>query len=184
MAHIKTVCVFCGSRMGKAKKSAESAHILGRGLAEAGFGIIYGGGQIGLMGIMAKAALDANGHVTGVIPTFLNKREIRYDAVSELIQTQTLRDRIKIMADKSDAFIALPGGVGTLDELMQMLTMNILREHDKPIVLVDEDGFWQPFMRVLEDMASKEFLYPNTIEKLTLVPDAQAAIENLRARNG
>lgn len=184
MANIKSVCIFCGSRSGKNKAHTLQAQELGAGLAKLGFRIIYGGGQVGLMGDMAKAALAENAHITGIIPSFLNKREVRFDAVTEVVQTETLRERIKLMAERSDAFVVLPGGVGTLDEFMQMLTMNILREHNKPIILIDYEGFWQPFMQMLDSMEEMSFLYPQTIEKLTLVPNTEAAISELSALNG
>ena len=131
------------------------------------------------MGVLAKSALAHGGYVKGVIPSFLNRREVKFDAISEIIETETLRERIRVMAECADAFIVLPGGVGTLDELMQMLTMNILKEHDKALILIDKDGFWQPLISLLAAMAEAGFLYPGTLDRLTLVPGAQAAIDAL-----
>ncbi|MGC6511720.1 MAG: TIGR00730 family Rossman fold protein [Parvibaculales bacterium] len=183
MSHISSVCVFCGSRNGNTVGFAAEAEILGRLLAQNTLKTVYGGGQIGLMGILAKSALAHGGHVTGIIPKFLNRREIKFDAVSEIIETETLRERIRVMAERSDAFIVLPGGVGTLDELMQMLTMNILREHDKALILIDKDGFWQPLIKLLDAMSEAGFLYPGTRDRLTLVGDAEAAVAALQELN-
>ncbi len=183
MSNIKSVCVFCGSRMGNHSGFATEAEMLGKALAQNNFKIVYGGGQVGLMGIMAKAALAHRGYVTGVIPTFLNRQEVKFDEINEIIETKTLRDRIKIMSDEAQAFIVLPGGVGTLDELMQMFTMNILREHDKPLILIDYNGFWQAFMHLLEAMSDSGFMYSGVKEKLILVADATAAILELKRRN-
>lgn len=183
--NIKTICVFCGSRLGKQVGNqsgfATVAQNLGSELARAGFSIVYGGGRAGLMGIMAQAALAENGAVTGIIPRFLNKPNVRFDDISAIIETDTLRERIKLMADKSDAFIALPGGVGTLDELVQMLSMRCLGEHDKPIILIDHNGFWQPFIHMLEAMAAHGFIYPETMQKLTLKATVKDAVKEALA---
>lgn len=183
MSKITSVCVFCGSRNGNNPDFASEAASLGQLLAQNSFKTVYGGGQVGLMGVLAKTALAHGGYVKGIIPTFLNRREVKFDEVSEIIETETLRERIRVMADCADAFIVLPGGVGTLDELMQMLTMNILREHDKALILIDKDGFWQPLIKLMEAMADAGFLYPGTLERLTLVEDAQAAIQTLEKLN-
>ncbi len=181
MRQIQSVCVFCGSRFGSDPNFTTQAEILGKLLAQNQFKIVYGGGQVGLMGVLAKSALAHQGYVKGIIPTFLNKKEVKFDAISEIIETDSLRQRIKLMADSAQAFIVLPGGVGTLDELMQMLTMNILREHDKPIILVNMNGFWDPFMKLLDAMEEQGFLYPGTKDRLLLVPDSQSAVDALAA---
>lgn len=176
----KSVCVFCGSRDGSLPEFQEVAVELGRCLAKAGINLVYGGGQVGLMGHLARAALADGGHVTGIIPEFLNKREIRFDEVSLVVETKTLRDRIKKMEEHSDAFIVLPGGIGTLDELMQMFTMNLLKQQNKPIYILNLNGFWNPFFTMMDAFEDAGFIYPGSRELLkicTTVEDVILAIE-------
>ena len=176
----KSVCVFCGSRDGSLPEFQEVAVELGRSLAKAGINLVYGGGQVGLMGHLARAALADGGHVTGIIPEFLNKREIRFDEVSLVVETKTLRDRIKKMEEHSDAFIVLPGGIGTLDELMQMFTMNLLKQQNKPIYILNLNGFWNPFFTMMDAFEDAGFIYPGSRELLkicTTVDDVILAIE-------
>ncbi|HCN32871.1 MAG TPA: TIGR00730 family Rossman fold protein [Rhodobiaceae bacterium] len=176
----KSVCVFCGSRDGSLPEFQEVAVELGRSLANAGINLVYGGGQVGLMGHLARAALADGGHVTGIIPEFLNKREIRFDEVSLVVETKTLRDRIKKMEEHSDAFIVLPGGIGTLDELMQMFTMNLLKQQNKPIYILNLNGFWNPFFTMMDAFEDAGFIYPGSRELLkicTTVEDVILAIE-------
>ena len=176
----KSVCVFCGSRDGALPEFREVAVELGRSLAQAGINLVYGGGQVGLMGHLARAALADDGHVTGIIPEFLNKREIRFDEVSLVVETKTLRDRIKKMEEYSDAFIVLPGGIGTLDELMQMFTMNLLKQQNKPIYILNLNGFWNPFFTMMDAFEDAGFIYPGSRDLLkicTTVEDVILAIE-------
>lgn len=176
----KSVCVFCGSRDGSLPEFQEVAVELGRSLAKVGINLVYGGGQVGLMGHLARAALADGGHVTGIIPEFLNKREIRFDEVSLVVETKTLRDRIKKMEEHSDAFIVLPGGIGTLDELMQMFTMNLLKQQNKPIYILNLNGFWNPFFTMMDAFEDAGFIYPGSRELLkicTTVEDVILAIE-------
>jgi uncharacterized protein (TIGR00730 family) len=176
----KSVCVFCGSRDGSLPEFQEVAIELGRSLAKADINLVYGGGQVGLMGHLARAALADGGHVTGIIPEFLNKREIRFDEVSLVVETKTLRDRIKKMEEHSDAFIVLPGGIGTLDELMQMFTMNLLKQQNKPIYILNLNGFWNPFFTMMDAFEDAGFIYPGSRELLkicTTVEDVILAIE-------
>ncbi len=162
----KSVCVFCGSRDGSKPEFQDIADELGRSLAKSGINLVYGGGQVGLMGRLARAALAEGGHVTGIIPEFLNKREIRFDEVSLVIETKTLRDRIKQMEEHSDAFIVLPGGIGTLDELMQMFTMNLFRQQNKPIYIINLNGFWDPFFTMMDAFQDAGFIYPGSRDLL------------------
>jgi uncharacterized protein (TIGR00730 family) len=132
------------------------------------------------MGHLARAALADGGHVTGIIPEFLNKREIRFDEVCLVVETKTLRDRIKKMEEHSDAFIVLPGGIGTLDELMQMFTMNLLKQQNKPIYILNLNGFWNPFFTMMDAFEDAGFIYPGSRELLkicTTVEDVILAIE-------
>ena len=162
----KSVCVFCGSRDGNLPEFREVAVELGRSLAKAGINLVYGGGQLGLMGHLARAALAEGGHVTGIIPEFLNKREIRFDDVSLVVVTKTLRDRIKQMEEYSNAFVVLPGGIGTLDELMQMFTMNLLKQQNKPIYIINLNGFWDPFFTMMDAFEDAGFIYPGSRDLL------------------
>ncbi|GLK80661.1 cytokinin riboside 5'-monophosphate phosphoribohydrolase [Methylopila turkensis] len=138
----------------------EHAASLGRALARAGVGLVYGGGNIGLMGAVARAALEAGGHVTGIIPQFLVDREVMLADVQELLVTADMHERKRLMFERSDAFVALPGGVGTLEELVEQMTWAQLGRHDKPILIADFDGFWSPLLTLLEHMTTEGFIRP------------------------
>lgn len=137
MPHIRSVAVFCGSRPGRDPACRAAAEALGTGLAEAGMRLVYGGGRIGLMGIVADAVLAAGGDVVGVIPEFLTRREVAHEQVHELIVTDSMHSRKQRMFELADAFVTLPGGLGTLDETIEIITWRQLRLHDKPILLCD-----------------------------------------------
>lgn len=158
MTRIRTVCVYCGSSPGARLSHMRNAELLGRTLAEAGVGLVYGGGNIGLMGAVARSTIEAGGHVTGVIPRFLVEREIMLADVHELIVTDDMHERKRIMFERSDAFVALPGGIGTLEELVEMMTWAQLGRHDKPILVANLDGFWSPFLHLVDHMAQEGFL--------------------------
>lgn len=138
----------------------EDAAALGRTLAEAGIGLVYGGGNIGLMGAVARATLSAGGHVTGIIPQFLVDREVMLADVQELLVTEDMHERKRLMFERSDAFVALPGGVGTLEELVEQMTWAQLGRHDKPILIADFGGFWSPLIALLDHMSSQGFIRP------------------------
>lgn len=160
MTRIRTVCVFCGSSPGARAEHVASAEALGRLLAEAGVGLVYGGGNIGLMGAVARATLAAGGHVTGIIPQFLVDREVMLGDVQELLVTTDMHERKRLMFERSDAFVALPGGVGTLEELVEQMTWAQLGRHDKPILIADLNGFWSPLLSLLDHMSTEGFLRP------------------------
>lgn len=134
---VKRICVYCGSGSGEDPVFVAAARTLGRTLAASDIGLVFGGGSIGLMGEVAQATLDAGGHVTGVIPEFLKQRELALDSLSELVVTSSMHERKQLMFEKSDAFVAMPGGVGTLEELVEQLTWSQLGQHSKPIVLLN-----------------------------------------------
>jgi uncharacterized protein (TIGR00730 family) len=138
----RSVCVFCASSNGVDQVFLDSAKALGRAIAERGWQLVYGGAHVGLMGAMADAALTAGGAVTGVIPRALVAREIAYRGLTELIETSSMHERKAEMARRADAFLVLPGGLGTLDEMCEMLTWSLLGIHQKPIVLVNTAGYW------------------------------------------
>ena len=158
MATLNQVCVYCGSGAGEDPAYAESARSLGRALAKARIRLVYGGGSVGLMGIIARAALDEGGEVTGIIPRFLEKRERVYPDVSELIVTEDMHERKMLMFERADAFVALPGGVGTLEEYIEQLTWVQLGQHQKPMLLANIAGFWQPLIDLLDHMRAENFI--------------------------
>jgi len=161
MNRIKTVCVYCGSGPGTNPRFAEAAEGLGRIFAENNVRLVYGGGSVGLMGAIAKSVLDHGGSVTGIIPDFLRARENALTKVQEMIVTPDMHERKRLMFERADAFVALPGGVGTLEELVEMLTWQQLGRHAKPILLANIDGFWEPLLALLAHMRSAQFIRPN-----------------------
>ena len=158
MAKLNKICVYCGSGEGNNPAFAESARILGRDLATNGIELVYGGGSIGLMGLTARSTLEHGGRVTGIIPAFLKEREAMLDAVQELIVTEDMHQRKRQMFEKAEAFVALPGGIGTLEELVEMLTWAQLGRHRKPVFLANIDGFWDPLLSLLDHMRAENFI--------------------------
>ncbi|MBX9925525.1 MAG: TIGR00730 family Rossman fold protein [Hyphomicrobiaceae bacterium] len=185
---LSRVCVYCGSGKGRNPKYAEAADILGHALASRGIGLVYGGGGLGLMGQVARATLDAGGHVTGIIPEFLLQKEHALDSASELIVTGDMHERKRLMFEKSDAFIALPGGIGTLEELVEQLTWAQLGRHQKPIILANIDGFWSPFLELLRHMKAETFIRSGLDVTFTVVDRAEqiltAAEQQVQAKPG
>ena len=158
MEAIRNVCVYCGSSEGANPRFAEVADALGRALGEAGVGLVFGGGGDGLMGRLARATLAGGGHVTGIIPKFLVKREHALVSAQEMVVVDGMHQRKQLMFERADAFIALPGGVGTLEELVEQLTWAQLQRHRKPILLVDIDGFWRPLLALFAHMRNLGFI--------------------------
>lgn len=136
----------------------EAAKEFGRILASANVGLVYGGGQMGLMGAVARSVIDHGGHVTGIIPEFLHSRERKFEDASELVIVPDMHTRKRIMFERADAFVALPGGIGTLEELVEQLTWVQLDRHDKPVVLADIGGFWRPLLDLMAHMRSNGFI--------------------------
>lgn len=160
MSTLKTVCVYCGSGPGTNPLFIEAAKAFGKALAENGVRLVYGGGAVGLMGAVADAVLDHGGLVTGIIPDFLRKREHALSRVQEMIVTPDMHERKRLMFERSDAFVALPGGVGTLEELVEQLTWKQLGRHAKPVLLANIDNFWEPLFSLLSHMRQTEFIRP------------------------
>jgi uncharacterized protein (TIGR00730 family) len=158
MANLTSVCVYCGSANGTDPAYAAAAEEFGRILARSGIRLVYGGGSVGLMGILARRVLAEGGMVTGIIPQFLKDREVMLTEVSELIVTPDMHERKRIMFERSDAFVALPGGIGTLEETVEMLTWAQLGRHAKPVVLANVKGFWDPLSDLLKHMQAQGFL--------------------------
>jgi uncharacterized protein (TIGR00730 family) len=173
---IRNICVYCGSGTGHDPVFAAAARELGRSLAEAGIGLVYGGGSLGLMGEVATAALAHSGRVTGIIPAFLSGRERMLRDVDELIVTEDMHQRKMLMFQKSDAFVALPGGIGTLEELVEQLTWSQLGRHTKPIVVANVQGFWTPFLNLLKHMKSDGFIRPGLDVGFTVVDRADQIV--------
>ena len=160
MSTIRNICVYCGSSPGTDPRFTRDAAALGSLMAENGIGLVYGGGSIGLMGAVATSVLDHGGTVTGIIPDFLTARENALTRVQELIVTPDMHERKRLMFERSDAFVALPGGVGTLEELVEQLTWKQLGRHTKSILLANIDGFWEPLLALLAHMRATQFIRP------------------------
>lgn len=178
---LKTVCVYCGSGAGQNPAFIEAAHELGKTLAAARIGLVYGGGDLGLMGTIARAVLDNGGHVTGIIPGFLSERERMFIDIQELIVVDDMHQRKHLMFEKSDAFVALPGGIGTLEEFVEQLTWTQLGRHVKPIVLANIEGFWNPLLDLFERMKDERFVRTGLELKMTVadrIEDILPAIES------
>lgn len=157
---MRSIAVFCGSAIGRDPRFAETAAALGRAIAERGLTLVYGGASIGLMGTVADAALEAGGRVVGVIPTALVNRELAHRRLADLRIVATMHERKNLMAALSDAFVALPGGVGTLDELFEMLTWTHLGMHAKPCALLDVGGYYAPLVEFLDAACHAGFVHP------------------------
>ncbi|MEQ9555280.1 MAG: TIGR00730 family Rossman fold protein [Rhodospirillales bacterium] len=159
MSDISAICVFCGSRMGSDPAYENAARGLGRMMAERGIRLVYGGGHVGLMGVLADAVLDAGGEVTGVIPDFLRRREVGRDDLTEMIVTDSMHSRKHRMFEEADAFVTLPGGLGTLDETIEVATWKQLGLHAKPIVILDAAGYWGALSVLLASVVKGGFAY-------------------------
>ena len=158
MNDIRTVCVYCGSGPGTNPRFIESAIALGKVLAGNGIRLVYGGGSLGMMGAIATSVLEQGGSVTGIIPDFLTARENALTRVQEMIVTPDMHERKRLMFERSDAFVALPGGIGTLEELVEQLTWQQLGRHTKPVLLANIDGFWEPLLALLAHMRATQFI--------------------------
>jgi len=159
---MKRICVFCGSHLGNGPAYAHMARDIAERLVRAGYGIVYGGGSIGLMGVVADAALAAGGEVVGVIPQALARMEVAHPNLSDLHVVTTMHERKALMAELSDGFIALPGGFGTMDEFCEVLTWQQLRIHDKPIGLLNYRGYYDALLKLFDTMVREGFIGPHT----------------------
>ncbi len=181
MSKIKTICVYCGSGPGSNHRFIEAAIALGKVLAENRIRLVYGGGSIGLMGALATSVLDHGGTVTGIIPDFLTSRENALTRVQELLVTPDMHERKRLMFERSDAFVALPGGVGTLEELVEQLTWKQLGRHTKPILLANVDGFWEPLLALLAHMRATQFIRPTLAVDVLKAERVEDILPRLRA---
>ena len=183
MANIQSICVYCGSNTGKDASFENAAFTLGKEIAQQKLKLIYGGGSIGLMGIVACSVLDHGGEVTGIIPKFLEAREIMLKRVNELIVTDDMHERKMLMFEKADAFVALPGGIGTLEEVIEMMTWAQLGQHKKPIMLANINHFWDPLLKLFEKMRSEAFVRKQFEFEFLIENDINQVIPRLMASN-
>ena len=178
---IRSVCVYCGSGPGANPRFVEAAKSFGKTLADNNVRLVYGGGSLGLMGAVAQSVIDHGGDVTGIIPEFLMAREHAMAEAHELIVTPDMHARKQIMFDRADAFVALPGGVGTLEELVEQLTWAQLGRHKKPILIANIKGFWQPLCALLDHMKALEFIRPGLDFELLVADKVEDILPKLRA---
>ena len=178
---IGRVCVYCGSSAGRDPAFAAVAEAVGVELARAGIDLVYGGGDVGLMGIVARAVLRGGGHVTGIIPDFLRRRENMIDDAQELVVVPDMHMRKRLMFERADAFVALPGGIGTLEELVEQLTWAQLGRHAKPILILNTHGFWDPLLALLAHMREHGFIRPGLDPCLLVAADPAEIVPALRA---
>jgi len=179
MNTIRSVCVYCGSSPGRDEIYAKAGHLLGRSLARSGLRLVYGGGTKGIMGAVAEGALKAGGKVTGIIPRFLINREATetaLDKLDELVITDNMHERKHRMFEKSDAFVALPGGIGTVEEIVEIMTWGQLGHHRKPIVFANIKGFWDPMLALIDHMSAEGFIHTAQRVKPLVVADPEAIV--------
>ena len=180
MQQVARLCVYCGSGVGLDRRYQAAARELGQSLAQAGIELVFGGGRVGLMGVLADAALEAGGRVVGIIPDRLRAAELAHRGASELVITGSMHDRKRLMAERADAFAVLPGGIGTLDETFETLTWRHLGLHDKPVYLVDVAGYWQPLRDLLDHLAAQGFAARLVPRLLEIVPSVAELMSMLR----
>ncbi len=176
-----SVAVFCGSKPGHDAQHMRDATALGLGLAERGIGLVYGGGKVGLMGAVADATSGAGGQVTGVIPDFLMRREVGNTAAGPLEVTDSMHSRKRRMFELADAFVSLAGGMGTLDETVEIITWRQLGLHDKPIIILSRDGFWNEFSALITQFVNSGYAYAENGDLYTVVDTVDAVFETLAA---
>jgi len=181
MAKLGALCVYCGSSEGLAPEHRAAAAALGRAAAERGVRIVFGGGRVGLMGILADAALAAGGKVTGVIPEHLQDWEVGHNGLDDLRVVNTMHSRKQLMCEEADAFCALPGGFGTLDETFEIVTWKQLRLHDKPVVLLNSAGFWDPLMALIDHQSRAGYIRQGHLDLLQAVDTVEAVFDAIAA---
>ena len=191
MSSLKTICVYCGSSSGTNPAMLRAAETLGHAMGKAGIGLVYGGGNAGLMGATARAVLAEGGHVTGIIPGFLRDRELMLDAAQDMIVVPDMHTRKRLMFERSDAFVALPGGIGTLEELVEQMTWVQLDRHAKPVLIADIGGFWRPLLSLLAHMREQGFIRAGLEVKYMvaetadeILPMLESSIERNTTRTG
>lgn len=181
MKSIRNICVFCGSSSGADVKFHEAAVALGADMARRGVGLVYGGGGTGLMGAIARSVVDGGGHVVGIIPGFLRQREVHFTGATEMHIVNDMHERKRMMFERADAFVALPGGIGTLEELVEQMTWSQLGQHEKPILLCDIAGFWRPLLSLLAHMRQAQFIRESTEVRYLVAEKVEDVVPMLEA---
>ena len=179
MNRIETLCVYCGSNLGASASYAEGARALGAAMAAQGIGLVYGAGNVGLMGVIADAVIAGGGRTVGVILRRLADLGLSHAGLHETIVSETMRERKAAMIDRGDAFVAMPGGIGTLEELSELMTLNQLGYTAKPLGLLDSGGFWRPFLAFLEHVVAEGFLKRAQLEQLAVDEDPGRLLDKL-----
>ena len=177
---VKTICVYCGANPAVAQKYKDAAAIVGQSLAEAGYNIVYGGGQSGLMGIVANTALQHGAHVTGIIPGHIDEREIRHEKLSELHVVESMHERKAMMANRSDVFLILPGGMGTMDEFFEITTWRQLGLHDKSIIVYNVEKYWENLKLLLDTIANESFMKPEDKQHFYISDDLADIMDKIK----
>lgn len=176
---IQSVCVYCGSQPGNSPVYVEAAKLLGKSLAEHGIRLVYGGGTRGIMGTVARSVIEHGGSVTGIIPTFLIDQEAsRHELgeLSEVIVVKDMHERKHMMFERSDAFVTLPGGIGTLEEIVEIMTWAQIGQHTKPMVLANVDGFWNPLLSLIEHMKAEGFIHHTNLLNPLIIEQPQEIV--------
>jgi hypothetical protein len=180
MTKLKSICVFCGSRLGNKKSFQILSNAVGKILGQNKIKLIYGGGSVGLMGVIANSVMENGGEVHGIIPKHLNKIEKSHDTITKLTIVENMHQRKKIMFDHSDAFLVLPGSIGTLDETMEIITWKQLGLHDKPIIILNSENYWTPFLLLLDNIIEFEFTLPKTLDLFHVINSAEELLPMLK----
>lgn len=181
---LRRIAVFCGSAPGNDPRLVDSAYAVGRGIAERGLDLVYGAGGLGLMGAVSQGALDAGGQVIGVIPRDMVAREWGRDDLTEVHVVETMHERKALMAELSDAFLCLPGGLGTLEEIMEVWSWRQIGYNDDPVGFLDVDGFWTPLLHALDGLAEAGFVRREVLADLVVATDLDTALAGLAERVG
>jgi len=179
---MRHLCVYCGSGPGRNPAYMAAARGLGTHMANQGIGLVYGGGSLGLMGEVARSVIAAGGHVVGIIPEFLVSKERMLTDVNELIVTASMHERKMTMFERSDGFVALPGGLGTLEELVEISTWAQLDRHAKPIIICDIDDYWSPLLSLISHMRQEKFIRDGLELKLDVVKTSEAVVSVFEER--
>lgn len=182
MATVRSLCVYCGSGSGHAEAYGKAAVELGAAMAKANIRLVYGGGGIGLMGTLAKSVVDHGGKVLGIIPDFLKRKEMPLDAVIDVVTVPDMHTRKMRMFTEADGFVALPGGIGTLEELVEQLTWAQLGRHAKPVVVANIGGFWDPLRVLLDHMKEEGFIRPGLQVKYSIVDEVRDIIPTIQSQ--
>src|SRR3954453_20032082 len=180
MTAIHSLAVFCGSRVGVNAAYAEAGRLLGQGLARAGIRLVYGGGRIGIMGVIADAVLEGGGTVLGVIPEFLTQMEVAHSGVNEMVVTDSMHTRKLRLYAESDAFLIMPGGLGTFDEAFEIITWRQLRLHDKPIILCNVAGWAKPLVATIDQAIEQGFADPACRQLFEVIDDVPTVLKRLK----